>query len=228
MWVHRSPAILFPRLSTRDFAPANTGRELLVIHLATPVPRGRKRPRVSSGRVLVTVTQIFDFLTRKYPPGSTIRPGEWKRFILQIVLGNPNFSEPRKNMEFFVSGTRMVLPVGRVDNERVEYIEYNFGQHWAMFVDWMARCGDDEARKWTIRNRGPFIVSSRKFYAPIRTKVMITDDYVVVSSVHSPLICISTDSVSRTQVDASLHTWCHCTLGPGMRENRTMPLIFVR
>jgi hypothetical protein len=184
MWVHKSPAMLFPKLSRRDFAPAKTGRELLVIRFITPAPAVRNRPRGYFGRVLVTVTQIFDFLTEKYPPGTTLSPSEWKRFILP--LGYLSVPGLRKTMDFFVSGTRMVLPVGEVDDERIKYVEYNFDQHWAMFVDWMARCGDEAAKGWTIKDHGPFVVSSRPFYVPKEaTHVMITDDHMVVSIGHS-------------------------------------------
>lgn len=183
MWVHKSPAALFPDLSNRDFAPAKTGRELLAIRYLTPTPCVRNRPRGYFGMVLVTVTQIFDYLTGKYPPGTTLSPGEWKRFVL--VLAHPPLPDLQETMDFFVCGARMVLPVGLVDDDgRVEYIEYNFDQHWAMFVDWMARCGDETAREWTIKRHGPFVVSSRPFYVPNGTKVMITDDHMVVSNAH--------------------------------------------
>ena len=178
--MHKSPITLFPKLSDRDFAPAQTGRELLVIRFVTPAPGVHERPRGYFGRVLVTVAQTFDLLTEKYPPGSTLSPSEWKRFILQFgYLPLPCL---RETMDLFVSGTRMVLPVGEVDDERVKYVEYNFDQHWAMFVDWMARCGDEAAAGWTIEKRGPFIVSSRPHYVRKgTTNVMITDDHVVVS-----------------------------------------------
>ena len=189
VWVHKSPATLFPKLSTRDFEPAETGRELLVIRFVTPVPAVRNRPRRYLGRVLVTVTKIFDFLTEKYPPGTALSPSEWKRFILPLEY----YPMPclRENMDFFVCGTRMVLPIGQVDDGRVQYMEYNFDQRWAMFVDWMVRCGDEAGREWAVKKRGPFIISSRPFYAPKGTRVMITDDHMVVCVAHSPSLLVS-------------------------------------
>ena len=189
VWAHRSPTTLFPKFSSRDFAPAETGRELLVIHFTTPAPAVRNTPRGYLGRVLVTVTQIFDFLTAKYPSGTTLCPDEWKRFILP--LGYHPIPGLRETMNFFVSGTRMVLPVRQVEDGRIKYMEFNFDQHWAMFVDWMARCGDEAAKEWTVKKRGPFIISSRPFYAPKGTRAMITEDYVVVCVAPSPSLLVS-------------------------------------
>jgi len=85
----------------------------------------------------------------------------------------------------------MVLPVGQVGDGRVQYMEYSFDQRWAMFVDWMARCSDEAAREWTVTKRGPFIISSRPFYAPKGTRAMITNDHVVVCAAHSPSLLVS-------------------------------------
>jgi hypothetical protein len=185
MWVHKSPVTLLPKYSNREFVPAKTGRGLLVIRIVTPAPRARNKTRGYLGRVLVTVTKIFDFLTEKYPSGTALSPSEWKRFILpQGYLPLPHLLE---RMDYFVSGTRMVLPVSEMDDGRIKYVEYNFDQHWAMFVDWMARCGDEAAREWAVKRCGPFIVSSRPFYVPKETtNVMITDDYMVVSAARLP------------------------------------------
>lgn len=181
MWVQKSPVTLLPKFSSREFIPAKTGRELLVIRIITPAPRACNKTRGYLGRVLVTVTKIFDFLTEKYPTGTALSPSEWGPFILtQAYLPLPHLLE---RMDHFVSGTRMVLPVSEMDDGRVEYVEYNFDQHWAMFVDWMARCGDEAAREWAVKRCGPFIVSSRPFDVPRETiNVMITDDYMVVSA----------------------------------------------
>ena len=45
----------------------------------------------------------------------------------------------------------MVLPMGEMHNGRVEHVEYDFDQHWAMFVDWIARRGDEAGMEWGVR-----------------------------------------------------------------------------
>ena len=131
-------------------------------------------------------------------------------------------------MDFFVSGTRMVLPVRQVEDGRVEYMEHNFDQRWAMFVDWMARCGDEAAREWTVKKRGPFIISSRPFYAPRGTRAMITDDHVVVCCSFALVARISTDPTLHVPVQPRLCTRYRRTLGPGLEEDRTAPSHFTQ
>lgn len=215
MWVHRSPFTLFPKLSSRDFEPAKTDRELLVVRFVTPDSGVHTKPRGYLGRVLVTTTPIFDFLTKQYPPGTILNPGEWRRSILLLeYLPLPGLLG---HMAFFVSGTRMVLPVGEEDGECVKYVECNFDPRWAMFVDWMARCGDEVARGWTIKNRGPFIVSSRSFRAPRTTAVAITYDHKVVSIVHSPSLLVA--RLIPPPVYLLQYTRCRCTSHPRLTTN---------
>jgi hypothetical protein len=116
----------------------------------------------------------------KYPPGTTLGPIEWGRFIPPLgYLPLPHLSE---GMDSFVIRIHMVLPISEMHNGRVEHVEYNFDRHWAMFVDWIARCGDEAEMEWGVRWHGPLIVSSRPFYTPKdTTNVMITDNHTVVS-----------------------------------------------
>jgi hypothetical protein len=107
-------------------------------------------------------------------------------------------------MDSFVIRIHMVLPISEMHNGRVEHVEYNFDRHWAMFVDWIARRGDEAETEWGVRWHGPFIVSSRPFYTPRETtNVMITDNHTVVSG---PLFRASTNAVPRPHVQLLPYT----------------------